>query len=617
MSENNTQLCRFCQRTKNLTYYCENCGSSCCSDCLHEEKIGYYICQECDSRNIEILDSGDRKICKECGSDNVNKVSQHIKSCPKCNSNHILNIYEKKEELEQKFLEMIRNTRKFADPFIELRNKLSFLRENLKKARDPPIKCYHFPKMEQELIILFKMFNEVVNTLLDKINIHFHHFSLNQDYFFDIYVQPNSSIRVIEKILQNLIRSYESIQEYINKNIELIKEIVKEKQTNLQFIEQINNYFLTYKNVLKLATNEKPVYAIKAKYDNGYNPQGVVRKTKGILFVTNFDLSFVHLFGVFKKKKDLIIKTPIDDLTDIQVKGKIRKRVYLEFTYGKYEFLLPPRTHSKVVEYIVLAKTFDENTKHNHEAAEKLQSIDLDLNNLVNFIEEAINTFFSLKVKYNQKFNNLSIQESEYGSQPFAQTYNEQINNLQFGNIQNQQKNHYVPLPSFPQNSPFDNQPFYPNNPGMPTSTNFERNLDRDDRNYLFRRVGRVQADSPQSPSPRRSFNNEWFHKAGLNRQSTVEDVPFIDPTYGNYNKYHLSDYFVPNPRFTQESKRMRELKKERYSLNMTLKKLDEKFDHNLISEEDYFRLYTNIQKRISAVDENLGSLKNDVYENL
>ena len=142
------QVCRFCQRYVQLTYYCEECGANCCSDCLHEKKVDFYTCQECNSKNIEISDSEKKKTCRDCGNENIIKVNQLLKSCPKCGSHKIINIYEKKEELEKEFLELIKNSRLFINPLREALDKLYILQQEIKNARDPPIRCYHFPKME-------------------------------------------------------------------------------------------------------------------------------------------------------------------------------------------------------------------------------------------------------------------------------------------------------------------------------------------------------------------------------------------------------------------------------------------------------------------------------------
>ncbi|KKM77120.1 hypothetical protein LCGC14_1373290 [marine sediment metagenome] len=166
------QVCRFCQRYVKLSYYCEECGTTCCSDCLHEKKVELYTCQECDSKNIDT--SSSKKVCNECGNETLVKRTQHLKICPKCGSPKILNIYEKKEDLEREFLELIKKSRLFVNPLREVLGKLLFLRKKIKKAREPPIKCFHYPKMESDILALFKLLIYVQNTLVDKINAHFH-----------------------------------------------------------------------------------------------------------------------------------------------------------------------------------------------------------------------------------------------------------------------------------------------------------------------------------------------------------------------------------------------------------------------------------------------------------
>ena len=71
------QMCRFCQRYVKLAYYCEECGSTCCSDCLHEKKVDFYTCQECNSS----IDSDKRKC--ECGNEEFWYFGEYVR-CPKC-----------------------------------------------------------------------------------------------------------------------------------------------------------------------------------------------------------------------------------------------------------------------------------------------------------------------------------------------------------------------------------------------------------------------------------------------------------------------------------------------------------------------------------------------------
>ncbi|MFX1555855.1 MAG: B-box zinc finger protein, partial [Promethearchaeota archaeon] len=459
MSELHLQICRFCQRNIKLAYYCEDCGASCCSDCLTEERIESFICQDCNSKNIQVSESGKKKFCKDCGKDNIAQVNQLIKSCPKCHSNHIINIYEKKEELEKKFLELIKNARYFIEPFREIVNKLYVLRQKVKRARSPPINCYHYPNMESDLLSLFKLFIYAKESLQEKISILFHHLSLNKEYFFDIYTQPNSNVRIIEGILENLNASYDSINDFTSNNITTINKSMENLQQNLNFIDKIAFFFRSYKKFLNLAEEEKAVFAIYAKLANGLNTHEKYKKRKGILFITNFDLSFVHEIGRIKKKKETIFKAPVQDLTKIKIKGKISKKLYIEFAYGRYEFTLPHKAITKVMDYILLARSFDELVIFDEEAAKRLYDIDIDLSDLINYVEEAINSFFSLKCQYNNLSQNKNV----------ANSFNKQLlYQSQFPNIPNQQLNsNYsnTPLTSvYNQNSSPENLSLYPNN---------------------------------------------------------------------------------------------------------------------------------------------------------
>ncbi len=240
MSDKSLQTCRFCQRTVKLAYYCEECSASCCSDCLHEEKIDYYICQDCNSKNIEIREEHGAKICKECGKENVIKITQLLKSCPKCGQKKILNIFEKKEKLEQKFLELIKQVRSFIQPIRDLINELYIIRHKINVARAPPIKCYHFPKMESDILNLFESVIYLKDNLLDKINTHFRHIAFNKEYFFDIYKQPNSNIKIIESILDNLCKSHSDINIYTKSITDEIYEKFGKYKNNLKFIEKYN-----------------------------------------------------------------------------------------------------------------------------------------------------------------------------------------------------------------------------------------------------------------------------------------------------------------------------------------------------------------------------------------
>jgi hypothetical protein len=511
--------------------------------------------------------------------------------------------------------------------------------------------------MESDLLALFKLFIYVQNTLYDKINAHFHQMVLYKEYFFDIYKQPNSNLIIIENLFENLVRSFDSINEFVLNNVSTFKSSVKSFENNLKFIEKISLYFSTYQNFLNLAEKEKPVYAIYAKLTNGLNTEGKIKKDKGILFITNLDLSFVHEYGVRKKKKALTFKAPVRDLIRIRDKGKVFKKLYLEFEYGKYEFTLPPKSISRVIEYILLARTFDETTVYDRKSASDLQKIDIDLNSLTNFIEESINSFFSLKCQYNEsyeKVNNFNKSQPQYPYGNHNQTHNlapqshqqgafnqypnmgqikqnqprmenpyyqhptfDQLAQAQYfqglNNYLNQANQYQIPLHSeskfFPQNIYNPNR--YQNyNPQVQNSNN-DLLLNTDERQLINRNLEQIQGQYQQTSN---------FRKQNM----------FNDKHFEEFNRNHLSDLFNQSNSSTQQSygykrqlfkldkekqKRMLELEKERYSLKATLKKLETKFDQGSISESDYFRTYRNLNKEIYLVNNKIQTLQQSLEE--
>ncbi|MFX1500455.1 MAG: hypothetical protein ACFFDH_05755 [Promethearchaeota archaeon] len=640
------QVCRFCHRYVKLAYYCEECGSSCCSECLHEKKVEFYICQDCKSKNIKILESENKKSCNDCGNENITKTNQLLKSCPKCDSHQIINIYEKKEELEKNFLELIKKSRLFIQPLKEILEKLYQYQCKFKEIRDPPNKYYHFPQMESDLLALFKLFLYIRNTLFEKVNVHFYQLNQNKEYFFDIYPQPNSNIVIIEGIFENLSRSYNTIEEFVEKNLSTFNDSFETFEKNIQFIGKVNFYFTEFKKFLRLADGEKPVYAIFAKLTNGLNTQEKFKKDKGILFITNYDLSFVHEHGVVKKKKELIFKAPVKDLTRIKEKGKLFKKLYIEFSYGKYEFTLPPKSISRVVEYILLARSFDETTIYDEKSIKRLQQIDLDLNELINFIEESINSFFSIKCQYNKNYENSYGYNKELVA-PFGMHPNS-IPNI--GSPPSNQYIHYRQNNTQPWfNSPgnFDyykkksNSPYYPSNiiQSSHIINNPERQTYTEDKFYSpnMYNLNNFQNHNPQTLIPenelynipnqpiqnqRRNINSDTYNQ---NNYFLKNSVSFQD-----YNRNHLSDMFDPDysqPDNSYRYKRklfkidkekhqkMLELDKERYSLKETLKKLDTKFDQGIISEVDYFRTFKNLQKEIYLIEKKIQTLQNNIEE--
>jgi len=406
---------------------------------------------------------------------------------------------------------------------------------------------------------------------------------------------------------------------------------------------------------------------------NGLDTQKRFKKSKGILFITNFDLSFVHESGLIKKRKDLIFKAPIDDLIKIKDKGKLFRKLFIQFDYGKYEFSFPSNLVSKIIEYILLARAFQENDIYDNVSAKKLHEMDLDLNDLVRYIEESINSFFSLKCQINQniidnknkddetyfnsslnfpqywaqkRYNNYSVNRpaensifySDINSQPpFPEDRNYYKNNFYSQDIYN---------PYMHQNfQPMDNHPYY----GRFRS--FNNRPEFDERNILMKRLEKAQKFDqqflPTTNELRRNLFNERSNYRGFdplfhdNINRSYNNYRSFDPlfndnnnsSFNDYHKNHLYDLFnhedppIDNILYDKDHlfefdkkvlKKMMELKEERFGLKETTKELDSKFSEGLISESIYFKTFKNLQKQIYLIDKKIKSLtkkvKNDKF---
>ncbi len=643
------QICRFCQREMKVIFYCEDCGVACCSDCLRDDFIDDFVCQDCNSKDIEFNQTEDKKVCKECGRENVIKTTHHYKSCPKCHSHQVLNIYEKKEELEQKFLELIKLSRNFIQPIRDVINELYLIRHNIKKSREPPIRCFHYPKMESELLALFKQVEYIKENLLGKINTHFRHLAMNKVYFLDIYNQPNSNVRIIESILESVNQGHDSIDNFVSKNIKDILEKFDDFQKNLQFIEKITKLYLPYQQFLNLAEKEKPVYAVKTKLTNGLDPQKRFKKSNGILFITNFDLSFVHEYGFIKKKRELIFKAPVDDLIKIRDRGKLFKKLIIQFEYGKYEFSFPSNVVSKIIDYILLARTFQENEIYDKESAKKLQEIEIDLNDLVRYIEEGINSFFNLKCQINQNVNNSEDEEFEsyfnsfqkhpqYWTPKHMNNYisaSPPYNSRFYGDINSPipfQEDYRIRFNPQHNYNPYRFQSYDPtyNYQYYDGPYPFNNRSDFDERNILMKRLKSAQRFDQQFRPRINGVRSNYFNEMNAFRDSEPMFNDNFNNSFNDYHKNHISDLFnqedppIDNIYNSREHlydsdkkiyKRMMELKREQYSLKETLKKLDDKFDQGIIREVDYFKTFKNLQKEIYLIDKKIKSLTKKVKD--
>ena len=624
MSEHNqsrkAQMCHFCNNKREIAYYCEDCGSSCCSDCLSTEKSIKFFCGECNSKNIEIKDSGDKKECKECGSENVKTQIKRMDACPQCHSTDIKNLYQKKREQESRFLELIKSCLSFIKPFKEVFKELTRIKEKIKKAREPPIICYHFPKMESELISVFELLKYIEKSLREKINMYFHHLALNKESFFNIHLQPNSNIRVMENILETLDEGYESIEDFIDQKIQNINEELEGFNKKLKFIEKITDYFSEYKQFLHLAEEEKAVYAIEAKLSNRHDARDIFKGSNGILFITSLDLSFVNIHGIFNKKESLIFKAPVDDLVKIEETGRLFKKLYVEFPYGDYEFSLSNKAISRVVEYILLARNFDETTTYDRLAAQKLNNMEVDFSKLNSFIEEGINSFFSLKCKVNTEKKEPRVSRNSSPNYSRQRSFSQKMNT------------HSAETSSSEDSSPQNDFSDYWDSRDKSLlmkklmkangSRKFFSEVNKNASNYMD--YDSINKSSPSQNNPSNNFRAQDFTENHISRffesnnQNQAQNIHNessnnsgkIQSQYSQYrSKNRRNNYSVSNTDLKNMKELHKMLQKKRYNILEALENLKSDFYSDKILKEDFFSIFKKIQQDLDSVNNQLETL--------
>ncbi|MHA1492334.1 MAG: hypothetical protein ACTSRI_22110, partial [Promethearchaeota archaeon] len=123
---------------------------------------------------------------------------------------------------------------------------------------------------------------------------------------------------------------------------------------------------------------------------------------------------------------------------------------------------------------------------------------------------------------------------------------------------------------------------------------------DLEEKNLLMKKLEQAQKYGQRFPNQNHDFKNDLFSPPILNKggdswfDKNVNLHNDRQRSYQQFNKNHLSDFFkskyVPmiDPYASKEDlfeenrenrKKMQELKKEKYSLKETLKKLEAKFD--------------------------------------
>ena len=159
MSDYYENLCPFCESNLLLSYFCADCHSVFCEDCVHFTIADELVCSSCGSREISMENIAALE-CKNCNSRHIASIQKQIKTCPQCSSDHVVKIVQKFDWLRNRFKAIITNSKQFLNPLMYAADVISIQKEKLIRLREDSVKICHNPRLEMELLQLIKLFQD-------------------------------------------------------------------------------------------------------------------------------------------------------------------------------------------------------------------------------------------------------------------------------------------------------------------------------------------------------------------------------------------------------------------------------------------------------------------------
>ncbi|MHA1112082.1 MAG: hypothetical protein ACTSRE_13320 [Promethearchaeota archaeon] len=390
-------LCPFCESNLLLSYFCEECHSVFCEECVHFALTDELKCATCGSKEVSMENMAQLE-CKDCKSKHIVSVQKQVKTCPSCSSDHVMKIVDKFDLLRNRFKSIITNSKQFLSPLVYAADTISIQKEKLIRLREDSVKICHYPRLEMELLQLIKLFKNGKHAIQAKTGDFFQHINRNFKTYFEIEKRPPRMIPILEAELESIEESAESIISYGNLTNEKLEEKFSAVRAKIDFMSSLQHLFMRYLSILgiNIDYNEKPVFGIRGKLGDTTQPDTDHFLTPGTILVTNRKIYYLHEKGWVKKKTQLILTLNLDELTRVRVRGLLLKKLILEFGQDKYVFLLPKKNLSQLESYIEKARVFD-NNRIDREMLYGLKHVDVTIQEFRNALESTIISLLGYK----------------------------------------------------------------------------------------------------------------------------------------------------------------------------------------------------------------------------
>ena len=383
------EKCPICGANPNITHLCNNCGEIMCEECLEIHTKDIEVCSICGNLDLEI-DKKNNPSCKNCGSVEIRITKEIYSVCPSCDSEKIITIEDKQQELLSYYKSLIKNTRNY----IQLQKDfIAKIRENrgiLYDLRNDYPRMSHYPELESDFIILIKLFNNSKTTIYAEVTKFFQEIQRNIHYISEITITHPSNLPYINEILKLFSREYDKVIRSIKNHISKLMEKLQPIKDKIATMQNIRVIFDRFSKAIQFRPEEKIIYGLDCKLSTGVRTENKISGKNGTILITNKKLYFFHERGLFNKKKTLLFSVDLGDLQEADIKGKIQKKVTLDFVNSMYEFKVSKEDREKLLDWLQIAINYDTTNIIDENNMKLLLKYKLTLNLFEDELENAI-----------------------------------------------------------------------------------------------------------------------------------------------------------------------------------------------------------------------------------
>lgn len=384
-----------CQKcgVRDVELVCRTCGAGLCRNCIIVTTESFPCCLTCGSRNIKeyktkrVRVNSVDYVCEDCKSREITILTKYVKICPECGSTEIVDFAEEQATLKMNFRKLCLELKygylklnRIAHSFDLIKRGLVFLRRS---------RFLNYPVIEKVLIDVFNEFHLIKMRILGKVE-EIGNLILSMAPRFSVGAQFKvQELPFLRGVLTRIETELKNYKNYVDESTIEVTEKLAKVEVLVSSIYQHYQEFRKYRDFLSLDMDENPIYGISGAKFLGLNTIQVP-KGEGMLFLTNKRLIFLSEKGIFKKSFHKLFEVPLNRISDVEIKGKLKKRLIVKYSDGDLVFSFPSKMLQLARDYIRIALDFKNYSLRDPKVVSRVNSLTLETSDLKTKIKDIL-----------------------------------------------------------------------------------------------------------------------------------------------------------------------------------------------------------------------------------